>query len=62
MLDEIEKNRETTVLTKRGKPIANVVPHRNTDVDNVPGKLSDAFVFEKEIVTPLGEELWGKRK
>lgn len=58
VLDEVEKNRETIVITKRGKPIANVIPHRNTVADNIPGKLSDAFVFEKDIVTPFGEELW----
>jgi prevent-host-death family protein len=58
VLGEVEKTRETIIITKRGKPIANVTPHRNTEADNVPGKLSDAFVFEKDIVTPFGEELW----
>lgn len=58
VLDEVEKTREIIIITKRGKPIANVIPHRKTDADNVPGKLSDTFVYEKDIVTPFGEELW----
>jgi prevent-host-death family protein len=58
VLDEVEKSQESIVITKRGKPIANVIPYRKTDIDVLPGKLADAFVFEKDIVTPFGEDLW----
>jgi antitoxin (DNA-binding transcriptional repressor) of toxin-antitoxin stability system len=46
------------VITKRDKPLAQVVPHRQSEMKPIPDKLADAFVFEKDIVTPLGEGLW----
>ena len=58
VLNEISKNRETIIITKRGKPIARVTPHSEPEMKPAPGKLNDAFVFEKDIVTPLSEELW----
>lgn len=58
VLDEVAKSREAIVITKRGKPLAQVIPHRVPEMKPVPGKLADAFVFEKDIVTPLGEGLW----
>jgi prevent-host-death family protein len=58
VLNEVAKSQETIVITKRGKPLAQVVPYRNSVMKPTPGKLSDAFIFEKDIVTPLGEGLW----
>jgi prevent-host-death family protein len=58
VLNEVAKSQETIVITKRGKPLAQVVPHRKSEIKLIPGKLADAFVFEKDIVTPLGEGLW----
>jgi prevent-host-death family protein len=58
VLNEVAKYQEIIVITKRGKPIAQVIPHRKSEMKPTPGKLADAFVFEKDIVTPLGEGLW----
>jgi prevent-host-death family protein len=58
VLNEVAKSQETILITKRGKPIAQVVPHRKSELKPTPGKLADAFVFEKDIITPLGEKLW----
>lgn len=58
VLNEVAKSQETIVITKRGKPLAQVVPYRKTTEKSTPGKLSHAFVFEKDIITPLGEKLW----
>jgi len=58
VLNEVAKSYETIVITKRGKPLAQVVPYRKSVMEPTPGKLSDAFVFEKDIITPLGEQLW----
>ena len=58
VLNDVAKSQETIVITKRGKPLAQVVPYRICVVKPTPGKLADAFVFEKDIITPLGEELW----
>jgi prevent-host-death family protein len=58
VLNDVAKSQETIVITKRGKPLAQVGPYRNSTKKSAPGKLSDAFVFEKDIITPLGEGLW----
>jgi prevent-host-death family protein len=58
VLNEVARSQETIVITKRGKPIAQVVPHRKSEMKPTPGKLADAFVFEKDIISPLGEGLW----
>jgi len=56
ILAQIAENRESIVVTKRGKPLAEVIPY----CQDVPkaGKLADALVFEKDIISPLGEEMW----
>lgn len=56
VLSQVAKTRERIVITKRGKPLAEVVPF--TPEAQRPGKLSAALVFEKDIVTPLGEDIW----
>jgi len=58
VLNEVAKSQESIVITKRGKPLAQVVPHRKPEMKPAPGKLADAFVFEKDIITPLGEGVW----
>ena len=58
VLNEVVKSQETIVITKRGKPFAQVVPYRKSVTLSTPGRLSDAFVFEKDIICPLGEGLW----
>ena len=58
VLNEVAKSQEAIVITKRGRPLVQVVPHRKSEIKPTPGKLADAFVFEKDIITPLGEELW----
>ena len=56
VLGQVAKTRESVVVTKRGKPLAEVIPF-SPDVPR-PGKLADALVFEKEIVSPLGGDMW----
>ncbi len=56
VLGQVAKNKEPVVVTKRGKPLAEVVPFSTSKPG--PGKLSEALVFEKDIVSPLGEEMW----
>ena len=58
VLNEVAKSQESIVITKRGKPLAQVIPHRKSEMKPTPGKLADDFVFEKDIMTPLGEGVW----
>ncbi|MCK4505295.1 MAG: type II toxin-antitoxin system Phd/YefM family antitoxin [Candidatus Aegiribacteria sp.] len=56
ILGQIAKTKESVVITKRGKPLVEVIPFSTSK--SVPGKLSDALVFEKDIVSSLGEDMW----
>jgi prevent-host-death family protein len=56
VLAEVAAHREPLLVTKHGKPLAEVVPY--TEAQPVAGALADALVFETDIVSPLGEELW----
>ena len=38
------------IITKRGKPVAQVVPYQAPTATLTPGKLSSTLVFEKDIV------------
>ncbi|PKN00487.1 MAG: type II toxin-antitoxin system Phd/YefM family antitoxin [Elusimicrobia bacterium HGW-Elusimicrobia-2] len=60
ILDRIEKTKESVIVTRRGKPLAEVIPFSTKKI--LPGKLSDALVFEKDIVSPLTEESWNACK
>lgn len=56
ILGQVAKTKEPVIVTKRGKPLAEVVPFLTKQP--APGKLSEALVFEKDIVSPLGEDMW----
>lgn len=58
----VAKTRESVVVTKRGAPLAEVVPFHGSDTKSMPGKLSETLVFEKDIVTPIGESEWSAGK
>ena len=58
----VARTKETVVVTKRGKPLVEVVPFRHGDESPAPGKLSETLVFEKDIVSPLGESIWSACK
>lgn len=56
VLGEVEENREPVGVTKRGKPLAEIVPFAGKRT--APGRLAEALVFEDGIVAPLGEVEW----
>jgi prevent-host-death family protein len=58
VLDQVAESKESVVVTRRGEPLAEVVPFRGSDETPAPGKLSSALVFEKDIVSPIGEAIW----
>ena len=58
ILDQVAKTHDIVIITKRGKPLAKIVPYRNSDMDHKPGKLAETLVFEKDIISPLGEKMW----
>ena len=58
VVGRVARSREGIIITKRGKPIAQVVPYRLQAASIAPGRLSKALVFEKDIVSPLGRQMW----
>jgi prevent-host-death family protein len=62
VIDQVAKNREKIIITKRGKPVAQVVPFVKDEKKNRPGKLASTLVFEKDIISPLGEKIWDSCK
>jgi prevent-host-death family protein len=53
IVDEVAKSNESLVITKRGKPLAELIPYRKSGKNSVPGKLASTLVFEKNIVNPF---------
>lgn len=58
ILSQVAKTQEVIVITKRGKPLAQITPFRNPDLNSKPGRLADTLVFENDIISPLGDEMW----
>ena len=53
LLDEVAETGEVLVITKRGKPVARVVPMPGSR--GLFGALSGSVVREDDIVSPTGE-------
>ena len=58
VLAEIAQTKETIIITKRGKPLAQISPIQNTNPALKLGQLRDTFLYEDDIATPLGESDW----
>lgn len=59
VMDEVQANHETVVITKRGKPVAKLVPV-NQMTDEIYGFLADRGSVVGDIITPaLSSEDWG---
>jgi prevent-host-death family protein len=55
VLQDVNKQKKRVIITKRGKPIAEVIPHESEDKE-VP--LEDTVVFIGDITSPVAEEDW----
>ncbi|MFA4943434.1 MAG: type II toxin-antitoxin system Phd/YefM family antitoxin [Lentisphaeria bacterium] len=56
VLAEVAEHKEAVLVTKHGRPLAEVVPY--TESRPAAGRLAEALVFEKDIVSPLGAGMW----
>jgi prevent-host-death family protein len=55
VLQDVNKQKKRIIITKRGKPIAEVIPHESED-KIIP--LEDTVLFMKDIISPVAEEDW----
>ncbi len=60
VLSQVAERKEAVLVTKHGKPLAEVVPY--TETKPVAGKLAETLVFEKDIVSPLNDRTWNACK
>jgi prevent-host-death family protein len=59
VMDEVQSKRITVVITKRGKPVAKLVPVESKS-DDIFGFLRGKIAITGDIVSPaLTEEEWG---
>lgn len=56
-VDRVAQTREGIILTKRGRPVVQVVPYQSVEGTQAPGRLAKSLVFEKDIVSPLGDDV-----
>ena len=55
VLQDVNKQKKRVIITKRGKPIAEVIPHESEEKE-IP--LEDTVVFMGDIISPVAEEDW----
>ena len=58
LLEEVSRTGESIIVTKRGKPIAKVIPFAEAGDKLVLGKLRGTVTEELDIITPFGARLW----
>ena len=62
VMDEVQAKRETVMITKRGKPVAKLIP-ADSDSDDIYNFLAGKGAITGDVVSPaLGREEWGKLK
>jgi len=62
VMDQVQAKRETVLITKRGKPVAKLVP-ADKDTDDIYGFLAGKVTIKGDIISPaLSPEEWGELK
>ena len=59
VIDQVARDHNSNILiTKRGKPLARIIPYEEDKQIAKPGQLTDTLIFAEDIISPLGEEMW----
>lgn len=59
VMDEVQARRETVLITKRGKPVAKLVP-ADKETDDIFNFLAGKGSIEGDVVAPvMSSEEWG---
>lgn len=53
LMDEVKTRREEVVITKRGKPVARLVPYEETPVP-IHGFMKNTVMIIGDVVSPTG--------
>jgi prevent-host-death family protein len=52
LMDEVQKKRQPILITKRGKPVAKLVPAKDEAKDELFDKWKGKLIFKGDIVSP----------
>jgi prevent-host-death family protein len=55
LMDRVKENRERIIITKRGRPIAQLVPLDEEPPEEIFGSLRGLVLEEQDIGGPVGE-------
>lgn len=58
LLDEVQQQRKEIVVTKRGRPVAKLVPVDEPSPVRLFGYLKDSVVVTGDILAPIADD-WG---
>ncbi len=57
LMDRVNRTHETVTITKRGIPVAKLVPVSEKKSGKIFGSLSGCIAYEKDIVSPT-DDAW----
>ncbi len=58
LIADVAESQDSIVITKRGKPVARLIPYVEAEESHIPGKLAGVLLFEKDLITPLDDTDW----
>lgn len=58
LMDEVARTGETILVTKNGKPVAELRPHRGPRAKSLIGLHRGRIKIRGDIVSPVGADLW----
>lgn len=58
LMDEVARTGKTIVVTKNGKPVAELRPHRPPRAKSLIGLHKGQIKINGDIVSPIGADLW----
>jgi prevent-host-death family protein len=58
LMDHVARTGETILVTKNGKPVAELRPHRGPRAKSLIGLHRGQIKIRGDIVSPIGSDLW----
>ena len=58
LMDQVARTGETILVTKNGKPVAELRPHRGPRARSLIGLHKGRIRIRGDIISPIGTELW----
>jgi len=58
VLDEVQRTRKEVVITKRGKPVARLVPPIEEEEKPLFGRMKGTGIILGDIISPIDDLVW----